>query len=361
MRTISQLPSIQGKIVFLRADFDVAVDPMGNVQEEFRIARQRPMIEHLLKAGARIVIGSHITGVSSFETIVKQLEHHLGLPLKLCKSFDEVGAFLTTTEPVALLENLRLNAGEEANNEAFAGRIVEGCDYYINNAFAVCHRAHASIALAPLVIPSFAGLLVEEEVSRLQHILTTPKEGKLIIMGGAKASTKVPVIQYLLDRSDHVAVGGVLANDILKAQGRDIGTSRVDDDAVGLASALNVHDPRLVVPTDFVEHEGAILDMGPQSARVVADLCKSASLIVWNGPLGIFENPTYRHGTAIIARAIAESSAMSIVGGGDTVSSIRTCGFELSAFDFVSTGGGAMLAFLAGQRLAGLDVLGYRP
>lgn len=347
--------------MFLRADFDVAVNSNGIIQEDFRILRQLPTIQHLLQAGARIVIGSHITGVSSFETILTQLEQCLGRKLVFCKSFDDVSAFLASNEPVALLENLRRNAGEEGNNEAFAGRIVEGCDYYVNNAFAVCHRTHASIALAPLVIPSFAGLLIEEEVTRLQHILTTPKEGKLIIMGGAKASTKVPVVQYLLDRSDHVAIGGILANDILKARGRDIGTSRVDDDAVGLASALNVYDPRLIVPTDFIEHEGAMLDMGPQSARAVADLCKNASLIVWNGPLGVFENPTYRHATAIIARAIAESPAMSIVGGGDTVASIRACGLELSAFDFISTGGGAMLAFLAGQRLAGLDVLGYRP
>jgi phosphoglycerate kinase len=180
-------------------------------------------------------------------------------------------------------------------------------------------------------------------------------------MGGAKASTKVPVISHLLNCSEHVAVGGVIANDILKVRGRDVGTSRVDDYAVGLASSLDVNDTRLVIPTDFIEHEGAILDMGPQSAQVIADLCSTASLIVWNGPMGIFENPAYRAGTNTIAQAVAQSSATSVIGGGDTASAVRVCGLELSSFDFASTGGGAMLALLAGQRLPGLDVLGYRP
>ncbi len=344
MRTLDEAGEVRGKAVFLRADLDVTVGADGIITEPFRIERQRATLTELLARGARVIVAAHISAVPSFEPLLPQLQRLLGVQMLFCKDFDQKQAFLRSPGSLALLENLRANPGEEDNNEAFAGELVAGCDLYVNNAFAVCHREHASVATAPLIVPSFAGRLVAEEVANLEHVIKEPSAGKIIFMGGAKASTKVPVVQYMLGRAERVVLGGVVANDVI--------AGRTDVDA---------HDPRLVVPTDFVIDGGVALDIGAQSARMFADLAATAKLIVWNGPMGKFEDERYALGTRALAQAIASSSGFTVIGGGDTIAAVDAFRIPRERFGFVSTGGGAMLTFLAGTDMPGLRVLGYAP
>lgn len=358
MKYIDEAGPLAGKKVVLRTDFDVPVGSDGIIGEVFRIERQRAMVQYLLAQGARVLMVAHISAVPSFEPLINQLQRVLGAQIKFCRDFDQVSEYWADDGTLALLENVRSNAGEKDNNAAFAGQLVAGCDMYVNNAFAVCHREHASVASAPLMVPAYAGLLLREETQQLSRALTAPAEGKIVYMGGAKASTKVPVIRSMIGQAERVAVGGVLANDIFKELGMDIGASRVDEDAHELLIGLDLKDPRLVLPTDSLKDGTQIMDMGPQSAQAFAALAANAKLIVWNGPVGKFEDARFMPGTEAIARAIAASPAVSIIGGGDTIAAVNQLGL-LSEYDFVSTGGGAMLAFLAGEQLPGLKALEY--
>jgi len=359
IRTLTQAGDLTGRAVFLRTDFDVPVGDDGIIGEEFRIAQQRATVQELLRRGARVVMAAHISAVPSLEPLVPQLQRILGVQMQFCRDFDARQRFLAGDGSLALLENVRANPGEEDNSEAFAGQLVAGCDFYVNNGFAVCHRDHASVATAPLMLPSYAGLLVEEEVARLGTAMDAPAEGKVVYIGGAKASTKVPVIRHLIGKAEHLAVGGVVANDILKERGADIGPSRVDEDAHELIAGLDVTDPRLHVPTDHSREDGQILDIGPATAAAFASLARSAKLIIWNGPMGKFEDDRFFAGTRAVAEAVAANGARAVIGGGDTIAAVVKAGIPLEKFGFVSTGGGAMLAFLAGQRLPGLKALGY--
>lgn len=340
MRTLDQAGDFNGKRVLVRADFDVPVSADGTIQESYRITCQKENLQYLTERGAQVTLISHISAVPSFEPLLPQITELLGMA-------------------VDVRENLRAHPGEEANNAAFAQSLAEGFDLYINNAFAVCHRTHASVATLPTLLPSYAGLLVQQEVSALEAAVATDAAGKVVFMGGAKASTKVPVIKSLLPKAQNIAVGGVIANDILRERGVDVGTSKVDDDAHELLVGVDVHDDRLVVPDDFVRDGTALLDVGPQSAQRFATLAGKATMIIWNGPMGRFEDERYIGATRTLAEAIASSSAHSVIGGGDTVAALDSLGIGLDRFGFVSTGGGAMLTFLAGQRLPGLEALGY--
>ena len=332
MRTLDQAGDIRGKTVFVRADFDVPLlrqgfgGQAGAIAETFRIERQKPTLEYLLSRGARVVLAAHISAVPSFEPLKPQLQQLLGV---------------TFGTDVVLLENTRQNPGEEANDESFARELIAGCDIYVNNAFAVCHRAHASVVAAARLLPAYAGLLVQEETQRLAKFIDAPAQGKVVYIGGAKASTKIPVIEHLIERAEHMVVGGIAANEILDGK-----------------TDVDTHNPKLHLPTDFVMDDGVARDIGPETARVFSALAMGASLIVWNGPMGRFEDARFMAGTEAIARAIAASGALSIVGGGDTISAVDVLGL-LEKFTFVSTGGGAMLVFLAGTQLPGLKVLGY--
>jgi phosphoglycerate kinase len=316
MRTIDQVGQLQRKTVFMRADFDVPVVD-GKISEPFRIEKQKVTLRYLLDHGARVALASHISAIPSFEPIKPQLEQLLGV---------------TFGDDVKLLENTRANPGEQTNDESFARELVAGCDLYVNNAFAVCHRAHASVSAAAKLLPAYAGLLVQEETQQLQKVIDAPAEGKVIFMGGAKVETKMPTIQFLLDKAEAIAIGGKIANEMPPTT-----------------------DSRLRLPTDFAEDK---LDIGPETAHAFAALTKDTKLIVWNGPMGKFEDARFMAGTKAVAEAIANSSAWTVIGGGDTIAAVNQLGL-LGKFSFVSTGGGAMLAFLAGQRLPGLEVLGY--
>jgi phosphoglycerate kinase len=358
MKTIDHAGDLKGKKVLMRTDFDVPVGPDGNIAEKHRVERQKATIEYLLSRGARVLMIAHISAVPSFGPLMNQLQQLLGLQIRFCRDMAEAQAYWDDDGTLALLENLRSNPGEEANDHAFAQELIAGADVYVNNAFAVCHRAHASVATVPTLLPAYAGLLVQEEVDALGKFIDAPAQGKVVYIGGAKASTKAPVVRNIIGKAQYVAVGGVLANDIYKELGRSIGSSRADENSGELLAGLDLHDSRLIVPTDEVIDDGQIVDIGPGTAVAFAKLAHGASTIVWNGPMGKFEDARFMPGTAAIANAIADSGARSIVGGGDTISAVDSLGL-LEKFTFVSTGGGAMLAFLAGQPLPGLEALGY--
>lgn len=358
MKTIDQYGELKNVKVLFRTDFDVPVGADGVITEQHRIVRQKATLEYLMSHGARVLMAAHISAVPSFQPLMNQLQQLLGVQIRFCRDFEEVRAYWDDDGTVALLENLRSNPGEEANDMAFAQQLAVGADVFVNNAFAVCHREHASVASVPQLLPAFAGFLVKEEVDMLSKLMDAPAQGKVVYIGGAKASTKAPVVRNIIGKAQYVAVGGVLANDIYKVLGRDIGSSRADENPLELLKGLDLHDPRLVVPTDEVTDDGQIVDIGPTTAVAFGALAAGASMIVWNGPMGKFEDPRFMAGTETVARAIAASGAVSVVGGGDTISAVDSLGL-LEKFTFVSTGGGAMLAFLAGQQLPGLVALGY--
>ncbi|MCC6934643.1 MAG: phosphoglycerate kinase [Candidatus Yanofskybacteria bacterium] len=358
MKTIDQAGDLNGKKVLMRADFDVPLDTQGNIAEEYRIVAQRECVRQLLDRGARVLMIAHSGSAPSFEPLVPHLERILGVQMRFCRDFADVQAYWSGAEAVALFENLRSDPGEEANDAAYARRLVEGCDLFVNNAFAVCHRAHASVVRIPGLVSSYAGPLIVKEVAQLARAISAPAKGKIVYMGGAKASTKVPVIRALLESAERIAIGGVLANDIFRVLGRDIGSSRVDEHPEELLAGLDVHDVRLVLPVDSVMDDGRIVDIGPESVALFVGLAAGASTIVWNGPLGEFEDPRFSAGTEAVARAIAASGAWTLVGGGDTIAAVARLNL-LDRFGVVSTGGGAMLAFLAGEQLPGLQALGY--
>ncbi len=342
----------------MRCDFDVPV-ANGQISEKFRILKQKPVIDFLLKQSA-VVMVAHIKGVKSFKDIIPEIEHLLARKIELVETLGDLKSVVINLRQgeLYLLDNIRGWPGEEENDELFAKTLSGGFDLYINNAFAVCHREHASVSAVTKFLPSYPGFLVEEEIVQLDRMLTIPSEGKIIIMGGAKTKTKIPVIKYFIDKAQNILVGGVVANDILKEMGVDIGLSIADKDPTGLLEGLDIKDSRLMIPFDFNIYEKQIFDIGPKTIKEYVNIIKNAKVIIWNGPMGLFENEKFSAGTDSIARAVADSRAFKTIGGGDTISAVDRLGL-LDKFDFVSTGGGSMLAFLGGEKLPGLEALGY--
>jgi phosphoglycerate kinase len=359
MKTIREIPDLKDKKVLLRVDFDVPVSDKGQIEESFRIKKQKETLDYLVEHGAHVIMVAHISDQSvdqSFAVLMPQLHLLLGYEINFIKTVPEIGAYFENYAGPALLENIRQNIGEEKNDSEFAKQLTAGFDIYVNNAFAVCHRNHASVSAITKFLPSYAGFLIEEETAKLQNVINAPKNGKLLIMGGAKASTKISVIKNFLDKADKILIGGVIANDILKVKGQDVGDSVVDENASELLVGLDLNNPQLVIPKDFNISDKKILDIGPEAIKEFSEIIKNSKMIIWNGPMGMFENPQFADGTNKIAQAITESSAMKIIGGGDTISAIDKFGM-IGKFDFISTGGGAMLAFLAGDKLPGLEAL----
>ncbi len=358
MKTLADIENLKGKRILFRADFDVPVGTDTRIAEPFRIIRQKEAVGFLADAGAVVVIVAHIAAMDSFRGLVPQISALIGRPLAFLETPDAIPAFLREGSGVALLDNIRRNPEEQHNDETFATRLATGFDLYVNNAFAVCHRDHASISAITRMLPSYAGPLLEHEVATLSEAIAAPARGKVIVMGGAKAATKTPVIKRFIAEAEAILVGGVIANDILKAKGDDIGASIADDNAAALLAGADLANKALVVPQDFVVDQGRYLDIGPASAERFVSYIKRATLVIWNGPMGMFEDDRFMAGTRVIAQAIADSGAKSIIGGGDTIAAVRRLGL-LDRYSFVSTGGGAMLAFLAGSELPGLTALGY--
>jgi phosphoglycerate kinase len=390
-RTIRDL-DLEAQRVFLRVDFNVPLDSEGKqITSDTRIRAALPTVRHILDSGASLILASHLgrpkgkpNPKMSLGPVAVRLSELLGRPVRLLPAGtgDEVAAGSTVLAPgdVVLLENLRFHPGEEVNDPAFARALASLCDVYVNDAFGAAHRAHASTAgIVEYVAECAAGLLMEKELEYLSMAIREPAHPYIAIIGGAKISGKIDVTRNLLEIADRVLIGGAMTCTFLKSQGVAVGDSLVEDEKLDLASELlAMADSRLVLPVDHViARELAAnaktkivdgsdepipdgwkaLDIGPKTISVYQAEIAKAKMIVWNGPMGAFEVTPFAQGTIEIAKAVAESGATSIVGGGDSEKAIQIAGVG-QGITHISTGGGASLEFLAGERLPGVEALG---
>ncbi|MDP4200580.1 MAG: phosphoglycerate kinase [Bacteroidota bacterium] len=384
---------VKGKRVFLRVDFNVPLtkEKPYTIADDTRIRAAMPTIEALLARGARLIIASHLgrpKGAPEERYSLRPVFEHLKVLLSTKVTFanDCVGTEVENSASglkpgeVLLLENLRFHGEEEKNDPAFSKSLAGLCDVYVDDAFGAAHRAHASIeGITHFVRIKAAGYLMDKELKYLGGVLSSPSKPFVAIIGGAKISGKIDVIESLLGRADKVLIGGGMTYTFLKAQGKEIGTSLVEEDKVELAKALLVKSAnRLVLPVDTVvarefkndaEHktvnvdeipaEWMGVDIGDRTIQQFRTEIARAKTIVWNGPMGVFEMPNYATGTFEIARALADataSGATTVVGGGDSVSALEHAGLA-SKISHVSTGGGASLEFLEGKVLPGVKAL----
>lgn len=376
MRSVRNIKLLENIPVLVRAALNVEVEN-GVVTNTFRLRHALPTIEYLRKRHARVVLIGHIsdTGTDTLEPVYRAMKEFIP-DIKFCPV--TIGA--TAREAVRqlppggvlMLENLRRDKGEKENRRDFAAALADLADVFVQDSFDVCHRPHASVVGVPDFLPSYAGFLVQDEVNELKKALA-PKKPALAIIGGAKFSTKEPVLKKLLATYDRVFVGGALANDFMQASGRSVGKSLVSG-ADKLELKALIANRKLLLPLDYVvapagatvqagriaeiqdvQPNEAILDNGPETVAMLAGHATKAKTVLWSGPLGNYENG-FAQGTEALARVIALSKTRSIVGGGDTVAAIEKLGIS-DQFSFISTGGGAMLDFLAKGTLPGLDVL----
>jgi phosphoglycerate kinase len=390
IKTVNEL-DIAGKRLFIRVDFNVPLTPAGGVADDTRIRESLPTIKYAIEKGARVVLASHLGRPKgkpdkkySLEPVAARLAELIGADVALTDEPVGDGARKVVNDlkagGVALLENLRFSPAEEANEEAFARALASYCDVYINDAFGTAHRAHASTAgITKFVSEKGMGLLMEREVKFLGKLLGDVERPFVAIIGGAKVSDKIAVLENLLGRVDQLLIGGAMANTFLKAKGGQLGRSLVEEDKLALARSflkkaeeanVDVLLPRDAVAAAGVKAESgrvvqamaipedlAALDIGPETARGFADAISRAKTILWNGPMGVFESAPFAEGTFAVARAIAGTKGiLSVVGGGDSVAAIHKSGVA-DKISHISTGGGASLEFLEGKTLPGLAAL----
>lgn len=377
IKSIDKVKGLKGKRVILRLDFNVPV-AKGKVADDFRIQSVLPTIAMLRDAGARTIILSHIEGKAGVKSktasSLKPVAEYLSakkIPVTFITKYFSAAADKTLAAmkdgDVVLFENLRINKGEKDNDPKFAKKLADMGDIYVNEAFPVSHRAHASIVGIPKFLPSYAGPVFLREVKNLS-LAFKPEKPFLFILGGAKFETKTPLIEKFLKTAEFIYVAGALANNFFKELKFEIGKSVVSEGDFNLSALLKTH--KVFIPTDVVTAEGKnkavrhahevspkekIWDIGPESLVQVEALVKQARFILWNGPAGNYEEG-FAEGTKKIAEIISKSNAKSIVGGADTVAAIRSLGL-MDKFTFVSTGGGAMLDFLVNETLPGIDAL----
>jgi phosphoglycerate kinase len=376
---------LKGKTLFMRVDFNVPLAPGGKeITSDKRIKASLPTIKFALEQGCGLILASHLgrpkgkpNAEMSLAPVAAKLSELLGKPVAFAP--DCVGEAVLAMKPAAgevlLLENLRFHAAEEANAPEFAQQLAAMADIYVNDAFGTAHRAHASTeGITKFVKQSAAGLLMDKELEYLNKVTKNPEHPCVAILGGAKVSDKIEVIENLLKVADRVLIGGAMAYTFLKAKGEPTGKSLVEDDKVELAKTLMAtFGDKLLLPTDHVVSEkfekdapaqvvttipdGTMaLDIGPKTTATYSEAIGSAKTIIWNGPMGVFEMPPFDKGTMAMAQAVAKSSALSLVGGGDSEKAVKTAGIS-DRVSHVSTGGGASLEFLSGLELPGVAAL----
>jgi phosphoglycerate kinase len=368
MKTLNDLSDVSGKTIFVRTDFNVPIVD-GKVGDDFRIQKSFKTIDALLAQGAKLVLASHIEGpVNTLAPVAEYLKkkYKIAFIPEYFPNFPKELESVTDNDTIYLLDNLRKYSGEKGNDEAFAKHLAGFADFYVNEAFPSSHRAHASIVGIPKYIPGFAGLVFEEEIKELSRAFH-PAHPFLFIIGGAKFETKLPLFEKFFAVADKIFVGGALANDFFKARGLNSGKSVVSDGTFHLEKFLT---DKLILPIDVVVEStngketklveevmstDIIYDVGPKSIEALNSVISEARFILWNGPLGNYEKG-FKEGTEALAKVIAQSRAETIVGGGDTIASIAELNLT-DKFSFISTGGGAMLDFLANETLPGVEAL----
>ncbi len=390
MKSLKSIQNLRNKKVLVRVDFNVPVGSDGviNSKEDWRIRAALPTIEYLLEKKARVILTAHLGRpekhqassikyqACSLRLVAKHLEELLNRKVKFVDDCigDKVKRSVSKIKAgeIIMLENLRFYEEEKNNDEEFARKLAGLADIYVNNAFSVSHRQHASICAVTKFLPSYAGLLLEKEVKVLSGAINNPQKPATIIVGGAKAETKVPVIEYLLDKFDNILVGGVVANVILKAKGSNVGSSLLDDIDLNKIKKIDIYNKKINIPSDVVIcdinekkisvaevekiGDNKILDIGRKTAEMYSKIISDSKTIIWNGPMGLFEREDFSLGTKAISEAVAKAGGCTIIGGGDTIAAVHKFG-DLKKIDYICTGGGAMLEFLAGKKLPGLEAL----
>ncbi len=390
MLSLKDLDS-KGKRVFIRVDFNVPLDDSGRIRDDTRIKAALPTINFLLEQGAKLIIASHlgrpkgkfVPGLS-LKPVATRLSELISREVTLAPDVigDEVNTLKRGLEEgqILVLENVRFYSEETANDEDFARKLAQEVDYYVNDAFGACHRAHASVvAITRFVEKSAAGFLVEKEVDYLSKVVHSPQKPFVAVLGGAKVSDKIPVIENLLTKADSILIGGAMAYTFFKAQGYDVGRSLVEEDKIELAASIlsktKEKNIKFYLPSDHViateanveakpqtidsfplPSETMALDIGPKTIEDYAEIIAGAKTVFWNGPMGVFEIDQFSQGTTKIAEAVASSGALSIIGGGDSVAAVYKAGVA-DKISHISTGGGASLEFVANETLPGIEAL----
>ncbi|MBP9718336.1 phosphoglycerate kinase [Candidatus Gracilibacteria bacterium] len=392
LRTLSKVKSLKGKRVLVRVDFNVPIDKKG-VSDDTRIRETLPTLKHLIKQGARVIVITHlgrpegkVVEKLKLDAVAKSLSKLLKKKVQKLNACigPKVEAAIDKMKngEVMLLENIRFYPEEETCEAAFTKALASLGDVFVNDAFAACHRKHASVYGIAKKLPSYAGFLIEQEMKNLAPLLAKPKHPFTLIVGGAKIDTKIGLIKNFIGKADHIIIGGALANTFLAAQGFDVGGSLYEKEKivvaqeilmlaekkhqhislpedVVVASEATEYATHLDVPAEDVEGDMKIFDIGVKTQKKFAKIIGASKMVVWNGPLGLYEFTPFRGGTSAVAKATAKvtGKAQTVIGGGDTLDALTRCKVARKKFTFVSTGGGAMLEFLEGKKLPGIEVL----
>lgn len=395
MKTIESLGDLAGKKVFVRSDYNVPLDENGEITDDGRIRAALPTLKKLLGDGARIINAAHlgrpkgqVNPKLSLAPVAKRLSELLGQPVVLAADTTGEDAHAKAAAlkdgEILLLENVRFDGRENSKDDAeraeIAAEYASLADVFVSDGFGVVHRKQASVYDVASKLPSAAGLLVQKEIEALSKGTDNPAHPYTVVLGGSKVSDKIPVIDNLIEKADRILIGGGMAFTFLKAEGKEVGTSLLEEDKVETAkeylAKAKEKGVEIVLPVDEVvaakfdrDAAGEVvsvdgipadkmgLDIGPETVKLFASKIADAKTVVWNGPVGVFEFPTFAKGTAGIAEAIQDAPGFTIVGGGDSAAAVRLLGFDESKFNHISTGGGASLEFLEGKELPGIAVL----
>jgi len=391
IRYIDQLKDIKGKKVFIRVDFNVPQDEKGNITEDTRIAGAVPTIKYAVEQGAKVILASHLGRPKgekktkyTMAPASKRLSQLLGK--KVTQAPDcfgsDVDKLIDAMKPgeIVMLENVRFYPGEEKNDPEFAAKLVNGCEIYVNDAFAVSHRAHASVEAITRIIPTIAaGFLMKNEMTFFDKAMSNPVRPLVAILGGAKVSGKLEVLETLVNKVDKIVIGGGMAFTFLKAMGYSVGKSLVEDELIStakkimdkarkrgvtfylpvdciVANAFEATATNFITTVQEIPEGWMALDIGPASATLFAETLRDAKTVIWNGPMGVFEMDAFARGTFAVAESVGNCFATTVIGGGDTDAAVNKAGVA-SKVSYISTGGGAFLELLEGKILPGVKAL----